>query len=819
MRPGGATWIGARIALVLFSLLTSLYAITASSTFASLHFLQPKVLPWIGAFAEWHGLLSWLWLAGLTAHVWAERALGPTARLLVAGLVVVGSVWAMVSSLRPVLPGLADSWHSLALGVLACLPVVGLATLDHLRACRYWKGADVQTALVASSAFESHMLRATALTCGVIALCYAIVALLRLQAAFEPELTPAVVAQSVLWSFCSHATLSAAVFLAVVLITRVGHGRPRREYLLTSGAWTLGLTWFVSRLLGKALGLSAQALALAGFVLALAIVGAWSGVGLACSRTSGWPRRALDVYLGTPGRAFGPFWQKISSAAAFVVVASSLAALAAVADWDDVVLETGVLAMWIVALGWVYRRTDTAPEISLVTLGALCALPLVASLSLQPGPDHARRLARYAVYDPSFRAVDQFVRRPARTSAFSRYLRAHTGLNDLTLRPVAVDLVDSLTQVERRPPIFLFVIDSLRPDYLKPYNERAWFTPHLETFAADSVVFTNAFTRYGGTGLSVPAIWAGAALPHKQYVMPFQPMNALERLLEVNGYRRFLSLDSVMEPLLVRSGSVTELDEGTETMDLALCGTLSELETRLASSDPDVPVFAYALPQDVHMSRMSRWSTPAGDYTGFFAPYAGKVQAIDTCFGRFLDTLRRLGLYDQSIIVLTSDHGEMLGEDGQRGHSYHLFPPVVQVPLIVHLPASLRRAVDVDPDAIAFTTDITPTLYAMLGYRWSPSSAVVGRPLIGESAAQRRGRRRDPHVIAASYGAVYATVSRNGRRLYIADAVKDVDYLYERASGGAWTERRPSADERAVAQFTIRRHVDQVARVYGVPDR
>ena len=58
------------------------------------------------------------------------------------------------------------------------------------------------------------------------------------------------------------------------------------------------------------------------------------------------------------------------------------------------------------------------------------------------------------------------------------------------------------------------------------------------TFAKDSVVFTRAFTRYGGTGLSVPAIWTGGMVLHKQYVTPSEPMNTLLKLLDAGGYRR-----------------------------------------------------------------------------------------------------------------------------------------------------------------------------------------------------------------------------------------------------------------------------------------
>ena len=68
------------------------------------------------------------------------------------------------------------------------------------------------------------------------------------------------------------------------------------------------------------------------------------------------------------------------------------------------------------------------------------------------------------------------------------------------------------------PHIFLLVVDSLRRDYLSPYNPQVTFTPAFDQFAREEFAFQRAFTRYGGTGLSMPAIWAGSMILHKEYV-------------------------------------------------------------------------------------------------------------------------------------------------------------------------------------------------------------------------------------------------------------------------------------------------------------
>ena len=144
------------------------------------------------------------------------------------------------------------------------------------------------------------------------------------------------------------------------------------------------------------------------------------------------------------------------------------------------------------------------------------------------------------------------------------------------------------------------------------------------------------------------------------------------------------------------------------------------------------------------------------------------------------------GLYDRSVVILTSDHGEMLGEDRQWGHAYYLFPPVLQIPLVVHLPPALAPSAAVDVDAIAFSTDITPTIYAVLGYRPNRQTDLMGQSLIGASGADFTSRRRITEVVAASYGAVWGVLRHNGQHLYIVDANHGKEYAFERLPRQPW---------------------------------
>ena len=97
-------------------------------------------------------------------------------------------------------------------------------------------------------------------------------------------------------------------------------------------------------------------------------------------------------------------------------------------------------------------------------------------------------------------------------------------------------------------------------------------------------------------------------------------------------------------------------------------------------------------PLDLHIGNIASAKVPPGEsYPGFHGPYAARVRQIDACFGELVDTLKRLHLYDNSIIVLTSDHGDSLGEGQRWGHGFTAFPEVLRIPLIIHLPPALRR--------------------------------------------------------------------------------------------------------------------------------
>jgi len=105
------------------------------------------------------------------------------------------------------------------------------------------------------------------------------------------------------------------------------------------------------------------------------------------------------------------------------------------------------------------------------------------------------------------------------------------------------------------------------------------------------------------------------------------------------------------------------------------------------------------------------------------ALYRAEVAFMDRQVGRLLDGLRRHGLYDEAMIVVVADHGELLGEGGYYGHAGRLDPELVEVPLMVKHPHQTEPQ---RVSSLVSVTDVFPTLLEAAGIEPPPSD---GSPL------------------------------------------------------------------------------------------
>jgi arylsulfatase A-like enzyme len=181
---------------------------------------------------------------------------------------------------------------------------------------------------------------------------------------------------------------------------------------------------------------------------------------------------------------------------------------------------------------------------------------------------------------------------------------------------------------------------------------------------------------------------------------------------------------------------------------------------------------------------------------------------VDDAIGRFITYLKSRNLYDQSIIVVTADHGDALANLPGFGimrkeHSVVLYPEIMRVPLIVHLPQDMRKQLVYDENRLTALTDITPSLYYLLGHGPIRQGEVYGQPIVASSWSELRKYRRDRLLLASDARAAYGILSGDARFFYVTYDSPALSMLFD-------LERDPTGVENIVTPQLAARYNEQI---------
>jgi glucan phosphoethanolaminetransferase (alkaline phosphatase superfamily) len=780
--------IGVRVAGLAFCLLTSAYAVAAYSPFAFDMFLKPQLWPWLASFAAWHHA-SFLVFAGISIATVVPQAAGRqgnAGKWLASGYVIVVGSAALYLIWHPVLPTLANDGRSLVVALLALTPALWLAILDRIGQQDFRRPSPSSARTLLKSATLAAVCLATAHVTTAIA-------------AHHIDVSTSTWLVIGVWSLTL--TLSVLVIAAVILIAigEAARATPQPELwrrVLTDTALTLGMATFLRRFVFPSIaidGVVAWILSTAmAFTIVLTSAAATRQVQIEAAGEST-PTRNRRQRLLTDGMVI-----------AVTLTANFALRSAGSFDWNFVVQKFIVATEWTVVFVLCARlvreelpRRATLMAIALPPVAVFLAVHVVAAANTEG-------LDKYAANDMSFRlARDLMVKEPGFDSAYYTYLAHATDASATPTTLPDIEFTDPKSVPARTPDIFLFVIDSLRRDYLSAYNASVDFTPGLAAFAHESFVFRNSYSRYGGTLLAMPSIWAGGTVNRRWHADGFEPMNALEKLVSRDGYRVVIN-DYTVADTLRRDLPLTFLDPKVPSVQTDLCHLLHGLQAHLDGSRSDTrPVFTFLAPMNVHIlnTRGDSQSGEARD-SSLYAPYVTRLRNIDGCFADFVRYLKAAGRYDRSVIIITSDHGDLLGEQGRWGHQFWLSPSVVQVPLIIHLPHDIRPGVTPDLSRLTFSTDITPTLYELLGHEVRDLGPLFGQSIFQQPSRGVSYRPRDSVLLLASYGPIYGLLQRNGTFLYVSDMMNRHEEAYDTVTGEpvAITDAMRVANHREIVQ-------------------
>ena len=273
------------------------------------------------------------------------------------------------------------------------------------------------------------------------------------------------------------------------------------------------------------------------------------------------------------------------------------------------------------------------------------------------------------------------------------------------------------------PSVLLITIDTLRADALGAYGNRAAATPWIDRLAATGVRFDAAHAHNVVTLPSHANILSGLYPPdhgvrdNAGFRFP-DAVPTLATALKARGYATAAFVSAF--PLAARFGLARGFDV---------------YEDSFVDATPRTPLLEQERPGADTVALARRWlDAHAGERTFVwvhlfephapYAPpeplasrfdqdlYAGDVAAADAALEPLLQPLLDDGSRAATLVVLTSDHGESLGEHGEATHGVFAYESTLRVPLILHAPARLSPRVVAAP---ARHVDIAPTILEAAG--------------------------------------------------------------------------------------------------------
>jgi choline-sulfatase len=287
---------------------------------------------------------------------------------------------------------------------------------------------------------------------------------------------------------------------------------------------------------------------------------------------------------------------------------------------------------------------------------------------------------------------------------------------------VVLMLVASLAAKAAPPNIILISVDTLRPDHLPTYGYRGIRTPQLDRFRADAVLFDRAWSPYP---LTAPA--------HASMLTGLLP--AEHGLRDNSGWTLAARAPTVAEELARRGYATAAIVSSRVLAAKTGLGRGFALYDSPAAAERDGAQTAASALRWIGRQKqpfflLLHLYEPHAPYRG---SYDEEIVRVDTILGTFFAELRRLRLYDGALIVFVSDHGEGLGEHGEKQHGVLLHRTTLQVPLIVKFPNNARRGGRVTADAQLI--DLAPTMLVHAGAA-ERAKALPGASLLALAATR-----------------------------------------------------------------------------------
>jgi arylsulfatase A-like enzyme/Flp pilus assembly protein TadD len=367
--------------------------------------------------------------------------------------------------------------------------------------------------------------------------------------------------------------------------------------------------------------------------------------------------------------------------------------------------------------------------------------------------------------------------------------------------------------------VLLISIDTCRADRIGCYRtdgSLAGATPNIDRIAREGVRFENATSPVPLTLPAHASMLTGTIPPyhgvHDNGEVLSDPANlTLPEILGAEGFATAGVIGSlVLSPRFgidqgfdhynprpePRSDSDQILERRADDV------TRFAVEWLDARDAPDEPFFLFVHYYDPHQV-----FDPPEPFRSRFADdaYQGEIAFVDHAIGELLGRLDELGLAESTLVVITADHGEMLGEHGELAHGFFIYESAMRVPLIVKIPGGPAGAVIGAPAGLV---DLVPTVCGLLGIE-APDGLdgvdlaplIRGYPNVAAEPRSLYGEATEP----TKYGCNPLLSVRDGRFKYI-DTTRPELYDVESDPGerANLLERDAATAQRLSAQLDAR---------------
>jgi arylsulfatase A-like enzyme/Flp pilus assembly protein TadD len=364
----------------------------------------------------------------------------------------------------------------------------------------------------------------------------------------------------------------------------------------------------------------------------------------------------------------------------------------------------------------------------------------------------------------------------------------------------------------RTPPssanLLLITIDTLRADHVGAYGASSARTPTLDALAREGVRFRTAIAPVPLTVPSHASLMTGLYPPrhgvrHNAMFPLADSAQTLAQRLRRAGYATAAVVGSVA---LARD---VGLDRGFDHYDDEIGSRLSaragyrerraeQVSERAAEwlTRAQRPFFLWVHYFDPHADY-----APPPPFSEAFAdhPYDGEIAYVDASLGRLLIALEADARPGDTLVVVTSDHGESLGEHREGTHGYTLYDATQAVPLLFRGPRVPRGGV---VDSVVSLVDVAPTILTLLGLE--PATEVDGRSLapLWDALPADRPAYTESLATQLDHGWSPLHALRSQRFLYVRAPRPE---LYEIASDPAQREnlleKQPERAHREIARL------------------